>query len=244
MTPTVTPTNTVTPSVTRTATPTITPTNTNTPTNTTTPTITPSPSSAAYYAYIFAEPQDSGDANTLLTWASGNGAVEWGDYYDSSVPNNGGGNYSNDLDVYAHQPSFINGGGNFVQPSLLRAPILQTSGTYSGCSQSQYTFGSIAVAPSVVNTAIPYFYTIWLPLDGVGGTLNNMVFDLGTSLCGNEIYNDISPTPGLIVLDVIVTSGAAIPAGTYRVMWASPNLLLPATPPLTVTYYFRGESKS
>jgi hypothetical protein len=63
-------------------------------------------------------------------------------------------------------------------------------------------------------------------------------------VCGNEIYNDISPTAGLIVLDVTVTSGASIPVGTYRVMWASPNLLLPGTPPLNVTYYFRGESKS
>jgi len=128
-TPTVTPTNTVTPTVTPTNTPTITPTNTitrtpsatprNTPTNTTTGTPTPTPTRNRFNAYIFAEPQTSVDANTLLTWAGGNGALEWGDYFDGSVPNNNSGFYSNDLNVYAHQPSFINGGGNFVPPTIL-----------------------------------------------------------------------------------------------------------------------------
>ena len=241
LTPTTTPTNTETP----TQTPTITPTNTGTPTQTPTNTGTPTQTRNMFKAYIFAEPQTSGDANTLLTWAADNGAIDWGDYFDGSVPNNNGGSYGNDLDVYAHQPSFISGGGNFVLPTILSAPILQSPGSYLGCPQNQYTFGTIPVVPTTnVNPAIPYFYSIWIPLLGVGGSFNNMTIDLGTSLCGNEIYNDIQGESTLSTIDVTVTSGAAIPSGTYRVLWLSPNLLLPGTLPLGVTYYFRGETKS
>jgi hypothetical protein len=247
LTPTNTPTNTSTPTITPTITPTNTATTTQTPTITSspTPTQTPTPTSNMFKAYIFAEPQTSVDASTLLTWAADNGAIEWGNYFDGSVPNNNGGVYSNDLDVYAHQPSFISGGGNFTLPTILSAPILQSSGSYLGCPQNQYTFGSIPVIPTTnVNPAIPYFYSIWIPLLGVGGSFNNMTIDLGTSLCGNEIYNDIQGESTLSTINVNVTSGASIPSGTYRVLWLSPNLLLPGTLPLNVTYYFRGETKT
>ena len=197
-------------------------------------------------AYIFAEPQDSGDDTTLLDWASNNGAIEWGDYYSSSVPSNAGGNYDNDLNVYAHQPSFINGGGNFVTPATLSAPILQTAGVYLGCALSQYAFGSIPVIPTTnVNPDIKYFYSIWLPLAGIGGSVNNYTLDVGTSICGQEIENGI-PAVASITLsyNVNVTSGAAIPVGVYRVVWISPNLQLPPATPLGQIIYFRGDTKS
>jgi hypothetical protein len=204
-----------------------------TPTNTVTPTVTPS--GAAYYAYIFAEPQTSGDASTLLAYATANGAVEFGDYYDNVVPNDGGGNYSNDLNVYAHQPSFINGGGNFVTPNTLKGSI----------SQSTYLFDSIQVSSSVVNSGIQYFYSIWLPLNGIGGTLNNYQMDVGTTLGGTDIYSAIpNITPTTNAYNVVVTSGAAIPAGTYRVLWISTNFLLPSSTPLTGSIYFKGASKT
>jgi hypothetical protein len=240
-TPTNTPTNTVTPSITpsitptktATPTPTITPTNTVTPTTTVTPTVTPS--SASYYAYIFAEPQTSGDDTTLQNYATTGGAIEWYSWYSAGPPSNGGGNYSNDLDVYAHQPSFISGGGNFVTPNTFKAPI----------SQINYLFSSIQVAPGVVNSGIQYFYTIWLPLNGIGGTLNNYQLDVGTSSGGNDIYNDIpSITPTTNAYNVVVTSGAAIPAGTYRVLWISPNFQQPASPPLISSIYFTGANKT
>jgi hypothetical protein len=255
-TPTNTPTNTVTPSITPSITPTIsitpsiTPTTTVTPTNTQTPTITPTPtisvtptitptvtpSSAGFLAYIFAEPINAGDTSTLDTWAGSNGAVEWGSYNGGGgPPNNSGGNYSNDLDVYAHQPSFVGGGGNFVTPVTFSSPI----------NQSTYLFSSIQVSSTVVNSAVQYFYSIWLPLNGIGGTLNNYQIDLGTTPSGNEIFDDLpSITPTTNAYNVIVTPGASIPAGTYRVLWITPNLLYPGSLPLTGSIYFTGAAKT
>jgi len=250
-TPTQTPTNTNTP--TNTETPTQTPTQTQTPTNTATQTptntttITPTPSttSPAFYAYIFAEPQNTTDDTDLLNYATTGGAIDWYSYYSATVPNNNSGSYSNDLDVYAHQPSFINGTGNFVSPNDLKAPIAQVNGQIiNGVSQSIYTFGSIEVNTSLVTASEQYFYSIWVPLNGVNGTLTNMTIDVGTNLGGSEIYSDIGAIPGTTVLNVTVTSGAAIPAGTYRVLWVSPQFILPILTPLSGSLYFRGDTKS
>jgi hypothetical protein len=234
LTPTNTPTPTITPTIS--LTPTITPTPTISLTPTMTPTVTPS--SAAFFAYIFAEPQtsgDSGDGGTLETFALANGAMEWYSWFANVVPSNGGGNYSNDLNVYAHQPSFVNGGGNFVTPVTFSNSI----------SQINYLFNTIQVSSSVVNSSIQYFYTIWLPLSGIGNSLNNYQVDVGTTLGGSEIYNDIpGVTPTTNAYDVTVTSGAAIPAGTYRVLWISTNFLLPASTPLTGSIYFTGANKT
>jgi hypothetical protein len=196
-------------------------------------------------AYIFAEPQDAGSATTLETYALGNGAVEWASVENNGIPNNGGGNYSNDLDVYAHQPSYVIGGGNFVTAVSLSAAIAQTPGqVINGVAQNQYTYGSIQVNSTVINPSIKYFYSIWVPLAGVGGTLTNMTSDVGTTLGGNDVFNDIGTIVGLTSLNVTVTSGAAIPAGTYRVLWVSPQFELPISQPLTGSLYFRGDTKS
>ena len=253
VTPTITPTNTVTPGLSPTPTPTPSQTSvTPTPTTTTTPSVTPTntitpsitPSIASYYAYIFAEPQSAADDNILLTFAESNGGIDWYSWFGAGVPNNAGGAYSNDLDVYAHQPSF-SGGGDFVSPLLLTAPIEQYNGqVINGLTQSQYTFGSIQVDTSLLNTNIRYFYSIWVPLDGVGGTLNDMTIDVGTTLGGAEIYGGIPTVAGTTVLNVVVTSGAIIPAGTYRVLWVSPNFNLPGSLPSIGSFYFRGETKT
>lgn len=244
-TPTNTPTNTPTPTQTGTSgvTPTPTPTNTETPTQT--PTNTPTPTMAAFYAYIFAEPQDSTDDTDLLNFATTGGAIDWYSYYSATVPNNNSGSYSNDLDVYAHQPSFINGTGNFVKPDDLKAPIAQVNGQMiNGLSQSIYTFGSIEVNSSMVAPSEEYFYTIWIPLNGVNGSLTDMTIDVGTNLGGDEIYSNIGTIVGTTALNVNVTSGAAIPAGTYRVLWVSPQFILPILTPLSGSLYFRGDTKT
>jgi hypothetical protein len=254
-TPTNTPTNTPTPTQTNTpgASPTQTPSNTETPTstptptptNTETPTPTPTPTMAAFYAYIFAEPQNTTDDTDLLNYATTGGAIDWYSYYSATVPNNNSGSYSNDLDVYAHQPSFINGTGNFVKPDDLKAPIAQVNGQIiNGVSQSIYTFGSIEVNTSIVTASEQYFYTVWIPLNGVNGSLTDMTIDVGTNLGGNEIYSDIGTIVGTTALNVTVTSGAAIPAGTYRVLWVSPQFILPILTPLSGSLYFRGDTKS
>jgi hypothetical protein len=96
-----------------------------------------------------------------------------------------------------------------------------------------------------VNPSIQYFYSIWLPLSGIGGSLNTYQIDIGTTPGGNEINNDIpSVPPTTNSVDVVVTSGGAIPAGTYRILWINPNLELPTAPPLTGSLYFTGAVKS
>ena len=253
LTPTPTPSATVgltptpTPTITNTATPTHTPGASPTPTSsvTTTPTVTPTTTPASFYAYIFAEPQNSTDDNTLLTWALSHGANEWYSWYSVGPPNNNGGNYSNDLNVYAHQPSFISGTGDYISPTNLKAPIAQVQGqVISGLTQNQYTFGTINVPVSSLNTSIQYFYTVWIPLTGVGGTINDMTIDVGTYLGGSDIYNGIGTIVGLTGINVTVTSGAAIPAGTYRVLWVTPQFLLPSVLPAGGSYYFRGDIKT
>jgi hypothetical protein len=247
-TPTITPTNqTPTPTPTNTLTPGLSATPTVTPTNTTTPAVTPTPtpSSAAFMAYIFAEPQDLASDTTLLAYASANGTLEWYSYYSvASPPNNSGGSYSNDLNVYAHQPSFVSGGSNFVTPVTFSAPIAQTPGQIiNGFAQNIYTYGSIQVNSTVVNPSLQYFYSIWVPLAGVGGSISDMTNDVGTSAGGQDIYASVGTVVGLTSLNVTVTSGAAIPAGTYRVLWVSPQYTLPGGVPLTGSLYFRGENK-
>lgn len=253
-TKTATPTPTVTPSTSvgatptntpsNTATPTVTPTNTTTPTHT--PTQTPSPTSNPYYAYIFAEPLNPSDDTTLLNYALVNGAVEWYSWQSAgSPPNNSGGNYSNDLDVYAHQPSFIGGTGNFELPTTLKQIIAHYNGqVINGVSQNIYTFGTIQVSTANVTPSLQYFYSIWIPLAVVGGSISNMTIDVGTSLGGSDLFNDVNTVTSLTALNVTVTSGAAIPAGTYRVLWVTPNFLLPPITPLTGSLYFRGDTKS
>jgi hypothetical protein len=205
-----------------------------TPTNTVTP--TPTATLVPFSAYIFAEPQDNTDDVTLNSYATTGGAVEWYSWKSAGVPNNGGGNYSNDLNVYAHQPSFVNGGGNFVTPQTFSSPINQIS----------YLFSTIQVSSSVVNPSLQYFYSIWLPLAGLGGTLNNYQIDVGTTPSGSELFNDL-PTggaPTTNAFNVTVTSGAAIPSGVYRVIWLTPDLQIPGTPPLTGSLYFTGAVKT
>jgi hypothetical protein len=236
-TPTNTPTNTETPTQTPSETPTNTPTPTitQTPTNTITPTLTQTPTSttAGFMAYIFAEPQNSGADSTLLAYATASNAQEWYSYFSvGGPPNNGAGNYSGDLNIYAHQPSFVNGGSDFVTPVTLSGPI----------SQSTYLFTNIQVSSSVVNPTLQYFYSIWLPLNGIGNSLNNYVMDVGTSPSGNDVQSAVpSLAPSTNAFNVTVTSGAAIPSGTYRVVWVTPNFLLTVA---TGSNYYNATSKT
>ena len=70
-----------------------------------------------------------------------------------------------------------------------------------------------------------------------------MFNDVGTSVGGQDIYADIGTVTPLTALNVTITSGAAIPVGTYRVLWVSPQYTLPSGTPLTGSLYFRGDNK-
>jgi hypothetical protein len=72
-----------------------------------------------------------------------------------------------------------------------------------------------------------------------------MTVDIGSgSVCSTNIINDGLPDSGLSTQDVTVTSDAAIPAGTYRVLWLGSFAELPSSPPLAVTLYFKGDTKT
>ena len=247
-TSTPTPTNTQTPTKTGTSTPT--PTNTQTPTttptNTQTPTTTPTPSADSFFAYVFPEALDSTSQNNLGQYMFDSGAG-WFGFGNTGVP--GTLDYSTNLNSYAHFSGFSGSVGNFITPvSSLKSAIRQSSGSGTdsfGCIQTQYTFGTIRVTTSQVNPNVFYFYTVWIPLNGVGGTMNNMTLDIGLgSSCSTKIINDGIPDTTLSQINVTVTSGAAIPAGTYRVLWMYPQMQIPTASPLNQPIFIKGDTKT
>jgi hypothetical protein len=250
---TTTPTNTGTPGASPSQTPTNTPTNTQTPsntpttsvtpTNTVTPTITPTPTTAGFSGYLFPEPQDSTSLNDLGQYMFDAGAT-WFGYGNEGIPSTT--DYSTNMDTYVHYSGWTGSSGNFITPvTSLSGAIRQLSGSGTdsyGCSQNQYTFGTIQVTTSQVNPNEQYYYTVWIPLAGVGGTMTNMTVDVGASTaCSTSIIDNGIPDPTRAGTNVTVTSGAAIPAGTYRILWL---FVIPVTTPLPSSLYFKGDTKS
>lgn len=229
VTPTLTQTPTVTPSETSTPTP--------TPTPTLTPTITPSATPNIYRAYLFPEPQSTSalDSLSLYMYYGGKTWYGWG---VSGVPPVS--NFADNMDYYAHFSGFTNGlTGDFVTPvQTLNSLVYQTNTTDTfGCAVNQYEFGTIELTTSQVNTAIKYFYTLWIPLEGMNNTMSNLTINIGTAPCGADLGLNLIPD-SLRQINVNVTAGAAIPAGTYRVLWIDPNMNLPLTEPLSNSLYF------
>lgn len=257
ITPTITPTPSITPTITptpglspsqtptQTTTPTVTPTNTTTPT--VTPTMTPSPSSAAFNAYLFPEPQDSTSLNDLGQFMFDTGAVSFFGWGNSGTP--AGPDYASDMAIYAKYSGWTGSAGNFItNVASLRGAIRQSSGSgvdIYGCPQNQYTFGSIQVDTTQVNPSVQYTYTVWIPLAGVGGTMTNMTVDVGFgSACSTSVINDGVPDVVNAGVNVVVPSGCAIPAGTYRVLWMNELYNQPNTTPLSTTFWVKGDTKS
>ena len=251
-TPTVTQTPTVTPSITPSQTETPTPTTSQTPTQTNTPTLTqtPTPTNLPFSAYLFPEPNDvNSNANIGQYMFDAGASAFFGYWNNGGNPPGAGASYSPDLDLYAHFSGWTTPvDGYFTPVTSFAGPIRQASGSGTdayGCTQTQYTFGTIPVTAAQVDPDIQYFYSIWIPLAGVGGTMNNMTVDIGSGgVCSNNIINDGAPAPSLSILNVTVTSDAAIPAGTYRVLWLGSYAVQPTTPPLAVTLYFKGDTKT
>ena len=258
LTPTATPANTQTPTITPTNTPTLTPTKTSgltptptitptlTPTNTPTPNVTPTPtpSPASFFAYLFPEPLDSTSQNNLGQYMYDAGA-EWYGYGNTGVPSTS--NYSANMNYYAQYSGWTGSSGNFITPvTSLKSPIRQSSGSGTdgfGCTQNQYTFGTIQVTTSQVNPAAQYFYTVWIPLAGVGGTMNNMTMDIGLgSACSTNVIPAGIPDSVLAGTSVTI-SGGVIPDGTYRVLWMYPQTQIPTSIPLGQSIYFKGDTK-
>jgi hypothetical protein len=247
-TPTVTetPTNTPTVTPTNTSTPTVTPTNTSTPTVTPTTTPTPTPTNLPFSAYLFAEPQDVNDGVDLNNYMTVDNPGTWPGYQFGGTP--GSSNYSNNMDIYVHFSGWTSSTGNYItSPATFAGPIRQASGFGTdsfGCTQNQYTFGTIAVNIGQVTANLQYFYSIWVPLAGVGGSMTNMTVDIGSgAACTSNLLSDGLPD-SIAGTNVVVTSGAPIPAGVYRVLWLGTFAVQPSTPPLLASLFFKGDTKT
>ena len=173
-----------------------------------------------------------------------NGSTNYYGFGNSGIPSTV--TYASDMAIYILYSGWTGSNGNFITNiSNNSSPIRQASGSGTdtfGCTQNQYTFGTIEITTSEVNPSVQYSYTVWIPLNGVGGTLNNMTVDVGSgTACANNIFNDYIPDSGLAGLNVNVPPGCQIPTGIYRVLW---NFILPATIPLGDTLYFKGDAKT
>lgn len=243
ITPSITPTITVTRTVTRSITPTISVTRTITPTRT--PTNTPSitPSLPILYAYIFAEPQTFNDGTNLENYMLNENIATWGGYQFYGVP--GINNYSNNMNIYAHYSGWTSNIGNYVYSPTTLSGVMKKTNNYSedsfGCPQNQYTFETIRIQSSQINTDIKYFYSIWIPTNSIGGVMNNMLIDAGSSPCGTD-YSEQGIPDAIASQNVFVSSGAAIPIGQYRIIFLE-LLNLPNTNKLFNDIYIKSKLK-
>ena len=207
------------------------------------PNITPTPSVRVYYAYVFAEPQTFNDGVNLENYMLNESLATWGGYQFYGVPN--GDNYSNNMNAYAHYPAFTSNIGNYKYAPIFLSGAIKQTNSYSedsfGCPQNQYTFETIRVRSSQINTDIKYFYSIWIPIDGVGNTMSNMTINAGSTPCGTD-YSEQGIPDAIASQNVTITSGAAIPTGTYRVLFLS-LLNLPNTNKLLNDIYIKGNLK-
>ena len=259
-----TPTNTSTPGLSPTPTPTNTPTPTSTTTNTPTPTSTltptPTPTVPPIFAYVVPEPQDNGDSSTsvyklgsymyyLSDGVTIDTNVDWYGYSSGGWADPTNPHYSYMMDKYISYSGFTLGSdGNFMTPvSSFNGLIKQSHGVGTdgyGCSINQYTFETITISTLNINPNEYYFYSVWIPLSGVGGVMNNMTIGVGymSYPCSFDLL--LTPATTISTTDITVTSGAAIPAGVYRVLYCSVSTLLPPSTPSTNNFYFKGETKS
>jgi hypothetical protein len=202
------------------------------------------------YVYLVPEPQDTTSLTDLGNYMFNSGSTSFLGWGNGGVPSTS--SYSNDLNIYIHYSGFTGGSGNFItNVSTLKGFIRQLPGTGAdtfGCSQNQYTFNTIQLSPSQVNTGIQYFYTLWVPINAVGGIMNNMTVDIGSSSpCSTDIVYNSIPDSVLSGINVTVSSGAAIPSNIYRVLWIDPTCLLPSTvppPSLSSPLFFKGNTKT
>ena len=73
--------------------------------------------------------------------------------------------------------------------------------------------------------------------------MTNMTVDAGVGSASDTTVANGALPDDASAINVVVTSGAAIPAGTYRVLWLS-NLTQPVTTPATSTLFIKGKTKT
>jgi hypothetical protein len=187
-------------------------------------------------AYVFPEPLSSAAQASLGSYLFTNGST-WYGYGNSGGPA-GVTNYSNNLDIYTHYPGWSGSSGDFVTNiNSLSSVMRLASGTGTdayGCSQNQYSTGQIQVIGTQVSSGVTYNYTVWIPLAGMGGGYTNSALDYGNRSLGPpscDLSSSVIPDAVPAAIDVVVTSGGIIPAGTYRVLWGVPPYIAAVSPP-------------
>jgi hypothetical protein len=209
---------------------------------------------------VVPEPQDNGDSSTsvyklgsymyyLSDGVTIDTNVDWYGYSSGGWADPTNPYYSYMMDKYISYSGFTLGSdGNFMTPvSSFNGLIKQSLGVGTdgyGCSINQYTFETITISTLNINPNEYYFYSVWIPLSGVGGVMNNMTIGVGymSYPCSFDLL--LTPVTTISSANITVTSGAAIPAGVYRVLYCSVSTLLPPSTPSTNNFYFKGETKS
>jgi hypothetical protein len=203
---------------------------------------------SAFNAYMFLEPQDGTSQTDLGTYMSGIVGVTWGGFGVSAGPPSG--DYQLNWESYAKYSGFVTAGaGNFITPTAdMKGNIRQLAGfgvDSFGIPQRQYNVGTIEVLPTTnVNPAVQYIFSVWIPIAGVNNAISASQFTVGNRGVGSTNLN----TPALVnasaslltsAEQVVITTGAAIPAGTYRVLYLdnTQNAVISSTP-----WYFRQDN--
>jgi len=225
-----------------------------------TPTPTPTPTVPPIFAYVVPEPQDTGGSSTstyklgsymyyLSDGVTIDTNVNWYGYSSGGWADPANPYYSYMMDKYISYSGFTLGSdGNFMTPiSSFNGSLQQSSGVKTdgyGCSVNQYTFETITISNSNINPNEYYFYSVWIPLSGVGGVMDNMTIGVGYMSYPCSFDFLLTPATTISSTNITVTSGAAIPAGVYRVLYCSSSMLLPPSTPSTNNFYFKGDTKS
>jgi hypothetical protein len=267
-------TSTMTETPTNTITSTITSTMTQTPTNTATITQTMTPTSEPiYYAYFIPEPQDDYNNDVGIDMSYYMYYSNWNtpgcDINDQSAciedTNNTafwfGYNFGVDLgptsDIdylytkYLNYPKFNNPSGEWV--SIKQSLINQLPGAITdnfGCSIGQFLFKTLEISYQDLYPNMTYYFLILLPLNGLGGSLNQYSISVDRDAGGisnNCNYNE----PNYVALpqgvgdNIVIGSNPLIPQGTYRALYFSSGLYAPSVFSGAVEkLYFKGNSKS
>jgi uncharacterized membrane protein len=221
---------------------------------------TPTPTVPPIFGYVVPEPQDTGGSSTsayklgsymyyLSDGVTIDTNVDWYGYSSGGWADPTNPYYSYMMDKYISYSGFTLGSdGNFMTPvssfngSLNQSSVVKTDGY--GCSVNQYTFETITISTSNINPNEYYFYSVWIPLSGVGGVMDNMTIGVGYMSYPCSFDFLLTPATTISSTDITVTSGAAIPAGVYRVLYCSSSMLLPPATPSTNNFYFKGDTKS
>jgi hypothetical protein len=205
---------------------------------------------SAFNAFLFLEPQDATSLTNLGNYMFGVSGTTWYGFGNSIGQPTA--DYQLNWETYAKWTGFVLGGGaggaNFITPTAsMKGNIRQVSGIgvdSFGIPQRQYNAGTIQVLPTTnVNPAVSYISSLWIPIAGVNNAISQSQFSVGNRGAGTSNLQSLENANSTLLTSaaqVVITTGAAIPAGTYRVLYNS-NAINAVTSG-AVPYYFKQDN--